>query len=220
MSHIPEWLRAHMNESQLAKIEESIRKAELSTDGEIVPMIVQGSGHRGSIPIVLFFAVYASLMTVEPFLHAYLVDIGLSLSLFVPLAMIVSAVLAYTLGGSVWLYRQLTPNSLKAFYVEQRAQAEFYKRGLDKTENATGVLLFISMAEHQAIVLADQGIADKVDEDTWTKTLDDLLGAFKASNYIGGLERAIESIGKILSPHFPKTPGNQNELKNHLIIGD
>ena len=68
-----------------------------------------------------------------------------------------------------------------------------------------------------AEILADEGIYAKVDPDVWAEALSGLLDRAKAGDIAGAYVFAVESCGDILAQHFPKPPGNPNELPDRLI---
>jgi putative membrane protein len=101
-----------------------------------------------------------------------------------------------------------------------RAEIEFYELGLSETEARTGVLLFVSLMEHRAVVLADQGIAEKLDSEIWNGVVDQMVAGVKRADFAGGMCAGIERCGALLAPHFPAAAENANELRDHLVIKD
>lgn len=113
--------------------------------------------------------------------------------------------------------RALTPPSLKRTRVRERALEQFFARGLDKTRDHTGVLIFVSLKDRRAEVLADSGINAKVGAAAWDKAIEDLQVGVKAGEPGSGLVAAIEGCGRLLAEHFPADSENPNELPNALI---
>jgi putative membrane protein len=120
--------------------------------------------------------------------------------------------------GQPWVRRLLTSERALARGVETRALVEFYQAGLEKTDGSTGVLIFVSLAEHQAVVLADRGIASKLSPNVWESVIQD-ISSFARGGRLGlGLQKAVEQVGSILAEYFPSSGNNPNELKDQLII--
>jgi len=102
--------------------------------------------------------------------------------------------------------------------VRELAEKEFYKLGMDKTRDKTGILIFILLTEKKFYILADSGINDKVEQSTWNTIRDKMQERFKEGNYLEGILFAIDEIGKILAQFFPIKPDDTNELSNKVVI--
>jgi len=79
-------------------------------------------------------------------------------------------------------------------------------------------LLFVSVAERYAEIIADKGIDATVPVGTWKKIIDDLTAAIGEGRSADGLVAAIAAIGAHLAQHFPPDARDPNELPDHLII--
>ena len=97
------------------------------------------------------------------------------------------------------------------------AKEQFLVQGLHHTQGETGVLIFVSEAEHYAEILADRGINNLVPEGSWDMILNQLLQQIKTNNTESGLIEAIKACGDLLAEHVPST-NDKNELPNHLVI--
>lgn len=214
--NIPHWLKAYLNAEQVEQIVGAIQKAESTTSGEIVPMIVRRSSTVGHVPVILlslsialFFALDGHGWQAERFGDHwawYLVDIALMLAVSVILARF------------HWVQRLLTTRADQIVQVHMRAEIEFYESGIKKTKDSTGVLVFVSLMEQRAVVLADKAINDKVSKDTWQEVCDLMIHGMKKKKVGLAFGAAIRKCGEILSPEFPIQPDDKNELKNQLII--
>ncbi|MEQ1878469.1 MAG: TPM domain-containing protein [Bdellovibrionia bacterium] len=205
-----------IQESDIKKIEDAVARAEEKTSGEIVPMIVRGSSVHGHVELLLA-ALLAIVALSFNWYFASIVEahwwIGLAEAVVV-----LATVL--TVGKTDWALRVLTPNADLYAQAFARAKNEFWGAGLQKTDGSTGVLLFVSKAEHWAVVLADKSIADKLPPETWKSVVDALIGGIKNGDIAKGYVDAIEKTGAILAEHFPIRPQDKNELPNKLILKD
>jgi putative membrane protein len=86
-----------------------------------------------------------------------------------------------------------------------------------RTAGRTGVLIFVSLTERYAEVIADVGIGSRVDPLLWEDTIRDLTAHARQEKLADGFVQAIGSVGAVLAEHFPLSPGNENELDDHLI---
>ena len=115
--------------------------------------------------------------------------------------------------------RALTPRGLKRDRVRRRAQEQFLAKNLQATRERTGVLIYVSVKEHMAELLADEGIAGKVDAKAWDPAMAALVDGLKRERPAEGFTAAIGLCAEILAEHFPAHVGdNPNELPDNLTI--
>lgn len=113
--------------------------------------------------------------------------------------------------------RWLTPPSLKRAHVRARAMEQFFARNLDKTRERSGVLIFVSLKDRHAQVLADTGISSKVAPAAWDEVIGELVKGVKTDKPVDGFVGAIAMCGRLLSTHFPAGAENPNELPNTVV---
>ena len=111
----------------------------------------------------------------------------------------------------------LVPAPIRAKRVHERALRAFRIGAEQRTVGATGILIYLSMREHRAEILADAAIASKVEGDAWADALQVLLIKVRQGDVAGGMCSAIERVGAILAVHVPKPAGNPNEIPDRLI---
>ena len=80
------------------------------------------------------------------------------------------------------------------------------------------MLIFLSLAERQAEVIADSAIYNKVPPEAWGATIEKLLHGARRGDIAGGFTAAIAEAGALLQQHFPATARNPDELPDHLIL--
>ena len=110
-----------------------------------------------------------------------------------------------------------TPGSTKTRRVRRRAIMLFKTGGERRTIGRTGILIYLSMAEHRAEIVADEAITKVTTPDTWGEAMTALLAEVKAGRPTDGIVAAVELIGDVLAEHFPKTGGDTNEIPDKLI---
>ena len=211
-------------------VTEAVTRAEESSDAEIVTIVAEKSDSYHDVG--LHYAVLAMLLVPAKiaFLPQSWIDWGLGLFLgwnaaptrgllmillFVKLAavfLIVRYALAY-----MPLRMALTPGSTKSRRVRRRAVEHFRVGAERRTAGRVGILLYLSMSEHRAEIVADEAIVGKVDPDLWGEAMADLVEEVKAGRPGAGMARAVEDMGAVLSEHFPKTDADRNELPDRLI---
>jgi len=110
------------------------------------------------------------------------------------------------------------PRKLKKLTLEELALDEFYRLGMDKTRDKTGILLLIILAERKFHILADTGINTKVEQQTWDELAGKLSESFKNGNYLDGVTESVLRMGAILAKHFPIKTDDTNELSNEVSV--
>lgn len=90
-------------------------------------------------------------------------------------------------------------------------------RGMARKKNRAGVLIFVSLAEHYARIVADDGIAEKVQQEVWQGAIDALLGHVKDGRIADGFIVAVETCGAVLAEHFPPG-GPKDDLPDRIYV--
>jgi len=111
----------------------------------------------------------------------------------------------------------LTPPATKTRRVRRRALGLFRTAAEKRTRGATGILLYLSLAEHRAELIADESIHSKVAPELWGEAMSDLIEEVRAGRPGAGMAKAVERIGVVLAEHFPKSHSDVNELPDRLI---
>ena len=97
-----------------------------------------------------------------------------------------------------------------------RAKAVFAQLEMHKTEARNGVLFYVGVQDHSFVILGDQGIDQKVDDDFWEITKDLVLSNFKNGDFDKGLIEGILEAGKQLKAYFPFQSDDENELSDEI----
>lgn len=211
-------------------VSEAVAEAERSTDGEIVTIVTERSDPYHDV--ALHYAVAAMLMLVGAvavwpelieaklawFSGGWLGETSLHQLFFALLigeALLFLAV-RYALA---WMPLRmfLTPSATKARRVRRRAVQFFRSSAEKRTLGHVGILLYVSVAEHRAEIIADAAIHSKVAPERWGDAMAALISKLKAGDPAGGMADAVHQMAAILKEHFPKTEQDVNELPDRLI---
>jgi putative membrane protein len=78
-------------------------------------------------------------------------------------------------------------------------------------------MIYLSMAEHRAEIVADESIAAIVSAEVWGEAMGDMLALIRKGQTAEGLAIGIRDVGFVLAQHFPRGAEDVNELPDHLI---
>jgi uncharacterized membrane protein len=100
----------------------------------------------------------------------------------------------------------------------QRATEVFSNLRVWDTEENSGVLIYLLLADREVHIVADRGIARLVPQAEWDTIAEAMQKEFHRSDFRRGALEGIERITKILATHFPSGAVNPNELSNTPVI--
>ena len=221
---------SQMSVSDHVLVTAAVADAEQHTSGEIVTIVTDLSDHYDDIAMAWASAVaFLALVIYATFPDFYIGLItrlsggwGHEYTTGEYVALLVTAVALKWVG--TWLILKwtplrmaLTPKAKKLARVRNRAISLFKVGTESKTQARTGVLLYLSMKEHRAEIVADEAIASKVAPEVWGDAMVALLDQVKAGNPGAGVAAAVAQMGLVLAEHFPKGSINPNELPDRLI---
>jgi putative membrane protein len=212
-----------------ARVTAAVLAAEAATAGEIVTVVAARSDKYHDA--ALHWAVLAMLLV--PAMLAWRPDWAMRASgLFgdgwtLPAAGVpfVAALIAMTLAFLLVrlllsfepLRLALTPGWTKTRRVRRQAVALFRVGAERRTRGRTGVLIYLSLAERRAEIIADAAIHDKVSEDVWAEAMAALLGPVRDGRAGEGLVAAVLRVGAVLTEHFQREERDVNEIPDRLI---
>jgi putative membrane protein len=212
------------------RVSDAVAAAEARTAGEIVTVVADRSD--GYSDVAFAWAMLASFT---------------ALALFAMFPQLILGKLEWAMGGwnhewthrellgiatalaiakflGVWLIQLWQP--LKFFLVPppiKTARAlgraiDLFKVGAERrTHGRTGILIYLSMREHRAEIVADEAIASKVPPETWGEAMAAMLVHIKDGRVADGMIAAVDRVGAVLAEHFPRAGDDTNELPDRLI---
>ena len=219
-----------MTEEDHALVSAAVAKAEAASDGEIVTIVAPRSDAYHDVG--LHYAVLGMLLV--PAALAVLpqgaIDWGLGLflgwnetlargALMVALFVMLAAIFLLVRFALAWmpLRMALTPASTKNRRVRRRAVELFKASAERRTRGRTGILLYLSLLEHRAEIVADEAIHSKVESDVWGEAMAVLIDHVKKGELGAGMALAVEKIGVVLAQCLPPKADNPNEISDRLI---
>jgi putative membrane protein len=199
-----------LSKEQHAAVSVAIHEAEKRTSGQIVCVLARASADYAHIPIL-----WASgLALIAPWPMIVFTPWSVQRIFLIQIAIFMIAALAFS-----WmpLRLALVPRSVRRARAHHAALEQFVVRRVAHTKNRSGVLIFVSLAERYARIIADDGIAEKVPASEWQAAIDALVGHMRDGRIAEGFSAAIERCGAVLATHAP-ADGSANELPDRLYV--
>lgn len=220
----------HVSEADHDLVTAAVAEAERHTNGEIVTVIAAQSNDYDDVALVwasiIAFVAMSVIALFPDFYQSLYYRVtggwGHELTANQWLGTVIAIGALKWIG--VWLillWRPLrlwlTPRAILAARVRARA-IDLFKVGTEgKTMGRTGVLLYVSLREHRADIVADEAIAAKVSAAVWGEAMEALIGHIGDGRPGLGMAEAVQRMGIVLAEHFPRDAENPNELPDRLI---
>lgn len=210
-------------------VEEAVLQAEKKTCGEIAAAVIPESADYASRELLSSFIggvfLYALLIPltgrIAGFLELFFWTVPQwYVSAFIGIVSWGFAALIYLCANIPAVDRLIVPAEVRSRAVYQRALRHFAESGVYATKEHTGILIFISVLEREAVILADKGIHAKVKQEQWDTIASALASGLGkcGSNAQEVIAEAVRSCGELLAVHFPAHCENPDELPNSVVI--
>ena len=220
----------HMTVEDHALVTDAVRTAEEHCDGEIITIVTDVSDHYADTPhkwaAIGTFLATSALLVFPAFFNGIINGFTGGWNQHVEPEDYVFIVLLVAVIGYGLFWALLIPRKMRLFFtakgvkerrVRDKAIAAFRIGGEGRTRGATAVLLYVSLEEHRAEIVADKSIADKVAPEEWGDAMALLIGRIKRGEAGLGMAEAVAAVGALIALHFPKTEADTNELPDRLI---
>ncbi len=193
------------------RISAAIHAAESRTSGEIVCVLAQTSLGTTALPIFVAAAVALAV----PWVLMAMTHWSVREILSVQVVLFVGIVL---LLGLPRVRVALVPRAARRAAAYRAAMEQFTSRGIAQTKERTGVLIFVSLAERYARIVADEGIAAVVPQAEWQAAIDALISHTRDGRIADGFITAVEKCGMVLAANFPATSEARDELPDRVFL--
>ena len=220
---------AHLNADGHKLVADAVARAEEGTDGEIVTIVSERSDQYHDAALHYAFAAALAVIalaamspsTFEAKFGWFANGWGETSSRAVLFSVLIAEtivflIVRYTLAWMP-LRLALTPRATRARRVRRRA-IQYFKVGAERrTATRVGILLYLSLDERIAEIVADEAIHRAMPAEHWGDAMAALVDEVRVGRPAEGMAAAVAQIGTILSKHFPKTETDRNELPDRLI---
>lgn len=190
----------------------AVEAAESRTAGEIATMVVDHSdSYReaevlGSVLVAGFMAVIACVA----FHHVTIWS-------FIPVVFLAFYPVRYLFRRLPHLKLPFVARRRLAHAVRDRAVRAFFEKGLHRTRDESGILIFISLLERKVWILGDRGIDEKIPLHVWHGLARELSTGIREGRSCETLCTVIARCGEHLAAHFPRKADDTNELPDNVL---
>ena len=212
------------------RVKAAVAAAEQTTSCELVPVVATASGRydRAEDVVGLWCGCAAGVAVWLLWPHA--VDAGdwaAPPAWVGPVVLVAATVLAFVLGA--WLATKLgalrrpfIPEDQAADEVNAAARRAFFDRRVHHTAGATGVLLFVSLYERRAVVLADRAVVEALGEGFTCEVCAVLTEGLRSGDtpdaVCDALCAALAEAARRLAPVLPRVADDRDELSDALVL--
>lgn len=222
--------RIAMTEDDHARVSQAVAQAEAHTAGEIVTIVAARSDAYRDVALAwaaLVALLALAVLELAPDFALALADrlLGLWATEWTPRAVFGLALAVATVKFAAMLVLQLwqplrlllVPGPVKTARTHARALTCFRVGAQRRTKGRTGILIYLSLAEHRAEIIADEAISAKVSAEVWGDAMAAMLAHIKDGRIADGMIAGVEKVGIVLAQHFPRDTNDRNELPDRLI---
>ena len=217
------------NDEQRRQVDQAVATAEANTSTEIVPVVATASGRydRAEDIIGLWFAI-ATAVVLWVWLPRPADELGSWSGISMVwqiVALIAGTVVAFVLGAVIgskvgWLRRLFTPRREMRDDVNRRARESFFDNRIHHTADATGLLLYVSLFERMAAVIADQEVLEKLGQPALDELCAELTDRLRAGHPTDAMCAVLIIAGERLGAVLPRAADDVNELADALVTLD
>ena len=183
-------------QAEIARIEAALRAAQARSSGQIVCVLARASSHYELAPLIWS----ALIALAAPWPLLVFTELAAERIFVAQLAIFVVAVGLLSLPG---VRLRLSPARARRSYAHRAALEQFMIRGVAHCAERNGILIYVSLAERYARIIADDGAAKAIAHSQWKAVVDRLTGAMKSGATGDALIAAATECGGLLAQHFP-----------------
>jgi putative membrane protein len=218
---------ASFTDLERQRVNDAVVAAEGATSAEIMAVATSASGRYDRAEDMAGLWLGIALLAVTWFVFQGISDHWGETRLRLGLASIVLILLGgFTLGAIIaaevaWIRRLFTPRGEMEAEVNVRARQVFFDYRVRRTADRGGVLLFVSLFERVAVVLADDVATEKLGEGAIQDLCHQLTERLRTgANVADAIAETVQFAGQKLAVVLPRKSDDVNELPDTLVTID
>jgi uncharacterized membrane protein len=100
-----------------------------------------------------------------------------------------------------------------------RAREVFARLGMTATRERNAVLIYLALDDHRLAIVGDEGVHARVGPVYWERVRDAMVERLRQGRPREALVEAVADVGRVLREHFPRRPGDVDELPDRPSVG-
>ncbi|HEX4961185.1 MAG TPA: hypothetical protein VF173_10140 [Thermoanaerobaculia bacterium] len=194
-----------------AAFSDAVRTVEQASSAELVVAVRQRSG--SSLQVELTVGILVGLAALAVLLYSPS-DFGLTWFLVDPV--VAGALAALAFSRSPLLHRAFTRRTVRRAQVETAARSAFVERRVHSTSGRTGILLYVSLLEREAVLVVDLAVEALAATEAWRAAAGEIESAVRRG--ASGVEVAakVSGLAAVLGPVLPRSENDVDELPNEV----
>jgi putative membrane protein len=204
--------RTFFTDEEKKRIREAVRSVERGTSGEIATMVVDQSDRYLEAEVLggVLVGGLAALVIAVLMEHV-------TIWTFIPLLCVLYIPARFLFIRFPRLKTPFVNKKRMALAVSDRAVRAFYEKGLYRTRDENGILIFISILERKVWILGDRGVDKRISPESWQAHATEISAGIRGGKTCDALCAVIGKCGLVLAEHFPRKADDTNELADELI---
>lgn len=221
-------LQRDISQQDRERIRQTVRECEAHTSAEFVPIVAEASGRYDRSEDLIGIAFGIGLLTTVWALLANQLGSGGDwggLPSGIVLMLLLTALLLGYLAGVVlasrvrWLRRLSVPRTIMAQEVAGRASQLFFDNRIHHTDRETGVVIYVSIFERRAVILADRAAFDVLSQQTINELTEELVNDIREHGIATAICNAVQALTDQLAGDMPPTSeAEKNEIADALVL--
>jgi putative membrane protein len=208
-------VKPRLSEAAREQVREAVARAEARTGAQLVVAVADACGSYGIVA-----ALWAALAALGAGALAVLAAPWLDAARLVLVEGLVLVAVAAALAWKPLLMR-VVPREVRRTHARLVAEHQFAARVGGRTERGVGLLLFVALAERQAFILPDTGIAAEIGPERWDEIVRRLAETAREGALVEAIVAAVEATASVLAPKFPAETPPRNPLADEVVeLGD
>lgn len=210
-------MKLDLNKQDFDAVTAAIGKAEKQTSVEFFAVLAERSddyrfvaGFLSAVWLFLAGLIYVIIANLYWLDVSLLMYAGVQMAIFLA----VNTFIRFRPGSAI----KIVPKEIRFRRAHANAVQQFLAHGISNTSSRNGVLIFVSMAEHYAEILADSGIAEKTEQSFWDDAVAKLIAHAKSDEISKGYTETIDLLADQMAPIFPPTKKKSTGLDDRLVL--
>ena len=218
-----------LTDQDRSAVNRAVAEAEGATSAELVPVVATSSGRYdraedivglwlGAVGAIVVWFAFPNAQT-DPDAWGGIDPTWKLVAMVCALAVgfLAGATIASRVGG---LRRLFTPRSHMRDEVARKARAMFFDSRIHHTAGATGMLIYVSLHERMAAMLADDAIIEKLGPDAIDELCRQLTASLRVGNIVTAISETLKAAGERIGAVLPRQADDVDELPDALVIVD